>query len=176
MRVVVVGASSGLGRSIATGLGQRGAAVALLARRQDRLERAAKEAGDGAVPIVCDVCDPQSVDTAMAAAAEQLGGIDGLVYATGIGELAKLVDHDVDQWHRAFDTNVIGAWQVTAAALPHLEAIPGRRRLPLVGQRVAHAALARTGLLRGEQGCARQARGGVAGRAPADRLHPRRGR
>ena len=125
MRVVVVGASSGLGRSIATGLGQRGAAVALLARRQDRLERAAKEAGDAALPIVCDVCDPQSVEVAIEAAAEHLGGIDGLVYATGIGELAKLVDHDVDQWHRAFDTNVIGAWQVTRAALPHLEASQG---------------------------------------------------
>ena len=125
MRTVVVGASSGLGRSIAIGLGQRGADVALLARRQDRLERAANEAGNGAVPIVCDVCDPQSVDTAIATAAEQLGGIDGLVYATGIGELAKLVDHDVDQWHRAFDTNVIGAWQVTRAALPHLEASKG---------------------------------------------------
>ena len=125
MRVVVVGASSGLGRSIATGLGQRGAAVALLARRQDRLERAATEAGDAALPIVCDVCDPQSVEVAIEAAAEHLGGIDGLVYATGVGELAKLVDHDVDQWHRAFDTNVIGAWQVTRAALPHLEASQG---------------------------------------------------
>ena len=120
MRTVVVGASSGLGRSIAIGLGQRGADVALLARRQDRLERAAKEAGDAAVPIVCDVCDPPSVDAAIAEAAAHLGGIDGLVYATGIGELAKLMDHDVDQWHRAFDTNVIGAWQVTRAAIPHL--------------------------------------------------------
>jgi NAD(P)-dependent dehydrogenase (short-subunit alcohol dehydrogenase family) len=120
MRTVVVGASSGLGRSIAIGLGQRGADVALLARRQDRLERAAKEAGNGAVPIMCDVCDPSSVDVAIAAAADRLGGIDGLVYATGIGELAKLMDHDVDQWHRAFDTNVIGAWQVTRAAIPHL--------------------------------------------------------
>ena len=120
MRTVVVGASSGLGRSIAIGLGQRGVDVALLARRQDRLERAAKEAGDGAVPIVCDVCDPSSVDAAIAEAADRLGGIDGLVYATGIGELAKLMDHDVDQWHRAFDTNVIGAWQVTRAAIPHL--------------------------------------------------------
>jgi NAD(P)-dependent dehydrogenase (short-subunit alcohol dehydrogenase family) len=116
----VVGASSGLGRSIAIGLGRRGADVALLARRQDRLERAAKEAGNGAVPIVCDVCDPSSVDAAIAEAADRLGGIDGLVYATGIGELAKLMDHDVDQWHRAFDTNVIGAWQVTRAAIPHL--------------------------------------------------------
>jgi NAD(P)-dependent dehydrogenase (short-subunit alcohol dehydrogenase family) len=119
-RTVVVGASSGLGRSIAIGLGQRGHAVALLARRQDRLERAAKEAGDGCVPIVCDVTDEASVDSAISAAAEQLGGIDGLVYATGIGELSTLMDHDKDRWHRAFDTNVIGAWQVTRAAIPHL--------------------------------------------------------
>ena len=72
------------------------------------------------VPIVCDVCDEASVDAAIAAAAEHLGGIDGLVYATGIGELATLMDHDVERWHRAFDTNVIGAWQVTRAAIPHL--------------------------------------------------------
>ena len=120
LRTVVVGASSGLGRSIAIGLGQRGHAVALLARRQDRLERAAKEAGDACVPIVCDVTDEGSVDAAVAAAADQLGGIDGLVYATGIGELSTLMDHDKERWHRAFDTNVIGAWQVTKAAIPHL--------------------------------------------------------
>ena len=47
MRTVVVGASNCLGRSIATGLGQRGATVALLARRHDRLMDAAKEAGPG---------------------------------------------------------------------------------------------------------------------------------
>ena len=124
-RTVVVGASSGLGRSVAVGLGQRGHQVALLARRQDRLERAAKEAGDGATAIVCDVTDEASVEAAIAAAAEQLGGIDGLVYATGIGELCTLVEHDKDRWHRAFDTNVIGAWQVTKAAIPHLAASQG---------------------------------------------------
>ena len=120
LRTVVVGASSGLGRCIATGLGQRGATVALLARRLDRLERAAEEAGNGSVPIACDVTDAESVDSAIEAAAEHLGGIDGLVYATGMAELDKLVDHDREQWHRAFDTNVLGAWQVTKAAMPHL--------------------------------------------------------
>jgi NAD(P)-dependent dehydrogenase (short-subunit alcohol dehydrogenase family) len=120
LRVVVVGASSGIGRCLATGLGARGAHVALLARRQDRLERAAQESGPNAVPIVCDVTDEQSVDAAITAAADALGGIDGLVYATGIGELARLVDHDVAMWQRAFATNVIGAWSVTKAVLPHL--------------------------------------------------------
>ena len=65
MRTVVVGASSGLGRSIATGLGQRGATVALLARRHDRLVDAAKEAGPGALAIVCDVTDEAAVRGAL---------------------------------------------------------------------------------------------------------------
>jgi NAD(P)-dependent dehydrogenase (short-subunit alcohol dehydrogenase family) len=125
MRTVVVGASSGLGRSIATGLGQRGATVALLARRNDRLVDAAKEAGPGALAIVCDVTDESSCVAAIGAAAQGLGGIDALVYAPGIGPLARMVDVDAETWRRTFDTNVIGAALVTAAAIPHLTASGG---------------------------------------------------
>jgi NAD(P)-dependent dehydrogenase (short-subunit alcohol dehydrogenase family) len=120
MRAVVVGASSGLGRCIAIGLGQRGAEVALLARRRDELDDAAKEAGSGALAIACDVTDEASCRAAIAEAAAGLGGIDALVYAPGIGPLVRLADVDVETWRRAFDTNVIGAALVTAAALPHL--------------------------------------------------------
>jgi NAD(P)-dependent dehydrogenase (short-subunit alcohol dehydrogenase family) len=120
MRAVVVGASSGLGRCIATGLGQRGAEVALLARRRDQLDDAAKEAGAGALAIACDVTDEASVKAAIDEAATGLGGIDALVYAPGIGPLVRLADIDADTWRRAFDTNVMGAALVTAAALPHL--------------------------------------------------------
>lgn len=120
MRAVVVGASSGLGRSIATGLGQAGEQVALLARRHDRLVDAAEEAGPGSLAIRCDVTDEESCRHAIAEAAEGLGGIDGLLYATGIGPLARMVDVDAATWRRAFDTNVTGASLITAAALPHL--------------------------------------------------------
>jgi NAD(P)-dependent dehydrogenase (short-subunit alcohol dehydrogenase family) len=120
MRTVVVGASSGLGRSIAVGLGQRGATVALLARRLDRLVDAAKEAGPGALAIACDVTDEQSCKAAVAEAAAGLGGIDALVYATGVGPLGRLVDISGDTWRRTFDTNVVGAALITAAAIPHL--------------------------------------------------------
>jgi NAD(P)-dependent dehydrogenase (short-subunit alcohol dehydrogenase family) len=125
MRTVVVGASSGLGRSIATGLGQRGATVALMARRNDRLVDAAKEAGPGALAIACDVTDESSCAAANEAAAQGLGGIDALVYATGIGPLARMVDVGAETWRRTFDTNVIGAALVTAAAIPHLTASGG---------------------------------------------------
>ncbi len=120
MRAVVVGASSGLGRSIATGLGQRGATVALLARRQDRLIDAAREAGPGSLAITCDVTDTASCRSAIEEAASGLGGIDALLYASGIGHLGRLVDVDAETWRRTFDTNVIGAALVTAAAIPHL--------------------------------------------------------
>lgn len=120
MKTVVVGASSGLGRCIAVGLAQRGADVALLARRYDRLVEAAKEAGPGALAIECDVTDQASVRNAIDEAARGMGGIDSLVYATGTGPLGALVDLDPDTWRQAFETNVTGAALVTAAAVPHL--------------------------------------------------------
>jgi len=125
MKTVVVGASSGLGRCIAVGLGQRGAEVAVLARRHDRLVDAAKEVGPGTLAIQCDVIDPASCQAAIDEAATGLGGIDALVYTPGIGPLARIEDVDVDTWRQTFDTNVIGASLVTAAALPHLKASSG---------------------------------------------------
>lgn len=120
MRTVVVGASSGLGRCIGVGLTKRGAQTALLARRLERLEAAAEEAGPGALALACDVTDTKSCQSAIGEAAERLGGIDALVYTPAIGPLARLVDTDADTWRRVLDTNVVGAALVTTAALPHL--------------------------------------------------------
>jgi NAD(P)-dependent dehydrogenase (short-subunit alcohol dehydrogenase family) len=125
MKTVVVGASSGLGRCIAVGLGRRGAQVALLARRREMLEEAAREAGSGAVAVPCDVADEASCAKAVGAAAEALGGIDSLVYASGIGPLTRLAEVDAATWRRVFDTNVIGASLITSAAVPHLAASGG---------------------------------------------------
>jgi NAD(P)-dependent dehydrogenase (short-subunit alcohol dehydrogenase family) len=107
------------------GLAQRGARVALMARRRERLEKAAAEAGPGSLAIECDVTDQASVTAALDKAAADLGGIDALVYTPAIGPLARLVNVDVDTWRRTFDTNVIGAALVTTAAMPHLTASSG---------------------------------------------------
>jgi NAD(P)-dependent dehydrogenase (short-subunit alcohol dehydrogenase family) len=125
MRTVVVGASGGLGRSIAIGLAQRGADVALLARRRERLDAAASEAGPTALAIECDVTDETSCQSAIADAASGLGGIDALLYAPAIGPLARLVDTDAETWQRVFATNVIGAARITTAAIPYLAATSG---------------------------------------------------
>jgi NAD(P)-dependent dehydrogenase (short-subunit alcohol dehydrogenase family) len=123
---VVVGGSSGLGRCIGIGLARRGAQVAMLARRKERLDQAAAEAGNDTLAIVCDATDPASCSAAIEAAVEGLGGIDSLVYCPAISPLIRLVDTDVDTWRRVFDINVVGAALITAAALPHLEASNGR--------------------------------------------------
>jgi NAD(P)-dependent dehydrogenase (short-subunit alcohol dehydrogenase family) len=125
-RTVVVGASSGLGRCIGIGLAQRGDQVALLARRRERIEAAAKEAGPGAIAIECDVTDQASCRSAIDDAAGALGGIDNLVYTPAVGPLVRMVDTDAETWRRIFDTNVIGAALVTAAAVPHLTASAGK--------------------------------------------------
>jgi len=125
MRVVVVGASSGLGRCIGVGLARGGASVALLARRRERLVDAAKEAGPGSLSIECDATDAASCAAAVEEAVAGLGGIDGLVYAPGVGPLVRLADMEADLWRSVFDTNVIGASLMTAAALPHLRASAG---------------------------------------------------
>jgi len=125
LRIAVVGASSGLGRCIATGLAQRGAHVALLARRYDRLVDAAKEAGNGAVAVACDVTVAEACQKAMLEVVGALGGLDAMVYTTGMGVLAPLRDVTAEQWAQLFATNVTGASLITAAAAPHLAAAAG---------------------------------------------------
>lgn len=125
-RTVVVGASSGLGRCIGVGLARRGARVALLARRKERIATAAQEAGPDAMAVECDVTDQESVRSAIDAAAEAFGGIDNIVYTPAISPLVPLAQTDAEIWRRVFDTNVIGASLATAAALPHLTASSGK--------------------------------------------------
>ena len=125
-RTVVVGASSGLGRCIGVGLAQRGGQVALLARRRDRIESAAAEAGQGAVAVECDVTDEGSCRSAFDQAADALGGIDNIIYTPAISPLVRMVDTGADTWRRIFDTNVIGASLATAAAIPYLTASAGK--------------------------------------------------
>src|SRR5580693_7627504 len=116
-RTVVVGASSGLGRCIGIGLAQRGHQVALLARRRERLEAAAKEAGPDAVAVEGGTTGEASCRSAIDKAADVLCGIDNVVFTPAICPLVRLVDTDAATWRRVFDTNVIGASLVTTTAI-----------------------------------------------------------
>jgi len=93
-RVVVVGASSGIGEAVAVQAATAGARVVVAARRLDRLEAVVERCGGGAAAVACDVRDPASCDDLIARSVEHLGGLDAVIYSTAIDPLARLVDTD----------------------------------------------------------------------------------
>lgn len=118
-RVLVVGASSGVGKAIAQRFVKAGATVALSARRADNLAEAIGECGGG-VAVPGDVRAESGARQVVEAAVAELGGIDVLVYATGVSPLRRLRDADRAQWIQVLETNLVGLHEVVQAALPHL--------------------------------------------------------
>ncbi|GAA1080073.1 SDR family oxidoreductase [Tsukamurella strandjordii] len=112
-RAIVTGGASGIGRRTAEELMARGAAVAILDLQPDG-------APSGSQGFACDVADDDSVVAAVAAAAEALGGLDGLVNNAGIGAQGSVEAGTLDDWRRVLDVNVLGTVRVTRAALAHL--------------------------------------------------------
>lgn len=125
-RVLVMGASSGIGRAVAVAATRAGARVAMAARRLDRLREVASEAGGDAWPTQCDVRIPMACDLTVRATVHELGGLDTLVYATGISRLALLTETDQACWRELLETNLVGAALLTRAALPALAEVRGR--------------------------------------------------
>lgn len=115
LAAIVTGGGSGLGAATVRLLLERGAQVAALDLHPEG-------APAGALQLVCDVADSDSVDRAVAAAAERLGGIDVVVNNAGIGAGGDVAANGVDEWARVLDVNVTSIARVTRAALPHLRA------------------------------------------------------
>jgi short-subunit dehydrogenase len=122
---VVTGASSGIGEQLARDLAARGAHVALLARRLDRLETLADELsrrGVTALPIACDVSDRASVDAAVATVEQRMGHVDLLVNNAGYVTHALFKDHDVADIERMVRTNFLSMVYTIKAVLPGMRA------------------------------------------------------
>jgi NAD(P)-dependent dehydrogenase (short-subunit alcohol dehydrogenase family) len=120
-RVVVVGASSGIGRAFAVHAVREGARTVLVARRADRLDEATSEAGDG-YAVAGDVTDPDECERIIAEAAAVLGHFDLLLYCVGVAPLRRLATTTATDWRAVFDANVVGAHQIVRAAMPYLPA------------------------------------------------------
>ncbi len=119
-KVLVVGASSGIGRAIAAAAGRRGAQVATMARRAGRLAELAGDAGGSLAAFPGDVSDEQTCEKVVGGALEWLGGLDHLVYAAGTAPLGTIEQLQAADWHRVLATNIVGAAVVLRAALPAL--------------------------------------------------------
>jgi NADP-dependent 3-hydroxy acid dehydrogenase YdfG len=118
LRLLVVGASSGIGHAVAISAGERGAKVAVAARRMNLLTQLADKIGGSAFEL--DVEDTAAIGGVVDAAAETLGGLDAVVFTSTVIPFAHIEDTDVTTWLHAFSVNTVGANTVLRAALPHL--------------------------------------------------------
>ncbi len=119
---LVTGASSGIGEATAVALAERGATVALVARRRDKLEALAERLGGSgkALVIEADVSDQAQAQAAVETAVGELGRLDTLVNNAGVMLLGPIVGAPLEEWQRMVTLNVLGLLYCTHAALPHL--------------------------------------------------------
>ncbi|MEV0565069.1 SDR family NAD(P)-dependent oxidoreductase [Dactylosporangium sp. CA-152071] len=131
---LVTGASSGIGEAAALSLASRGAAVALAARRADRLATLAERIradGGTALVVEADVTEQSAAVAAVHQTVSELGRLDTLVNNAGVMLLGPVVDAPVEEWQRMVSVNVMGLMYCAHAALPHLlaAAADGPRRV-----------------------------------------------
>ncbi|MEV4267475.1 SDR family oxidoreductase [Kribbella sp. NPDC049584] len=125
---VVTGAASGIGAAIATQLADAGASLALVARRQDRLDDLAGKLGPRTIGVSLDVTSQTSVDAGVQQIHERLGRPDLVVNAAGVMLAAPIEDGRLDDWTRMIDTNVTGVLRLVQAFTPDLISAAGERR------------------------------------------------
>src|SRR5215210_177165 len=115
---LITGGGRGIGRSIALAFARQGARIAVAARTAEQVKEVAQEIGAGAIDLVCDVSDPESVTRMFADMRERLGEADILVNNAGIAESATIVTTTDELWHRHLAVNLSGTFYCTRAALP----------------------------------------------------------
>jgi 3-oxoacyl-[acyl-carrier protein] reductase len=125
---LVTGASSGLGRHFARVLAASGAAVALAARRVDRLEVLAREieaAGGRACAVALDVTDPAAIAPAFQAAETALGPVTILVNNAGVPSGSFLLKTTEEEWRSVLSVNLDGVFRVAQEAARRMKAHGG---------------------------------------------------
>jgi NADP-dependent 3-hydroxy acid dehydrogenase YdfG len=122
--VVITGASSGIGESIAKLLAQYGAKVVIGARRKNRIDASVQEisaAGGKAVGFAVDVTKRPEVEALIKGAVDSFGRVDVLVNNAGVMPIAPIPLLKVEEWEREIDVNIKGALYGVAAVLPQMQ-------------------------------------------------------
>jgi NADP-dependent 3-hydroxy acid dehydrogenase YdfG len=120
---LVTGASSGIGHATALALATRGASVALVARRKDRLEALAAQietAGGTSLVVAANISERMQAEAAVETVVDRFGRLDILVNNAGLMLLGPIVGADLEDWDRMIAINQKGLLYTTHAALPHL--------------------------------------------------------
>src|SRR3954453_20598383 len=121
---VVTGASSGIGAATARALAAEGYAVALAARREERINELCDELSSGgsrALAIPTDVSDPDSARALIETTKSELGSVDVLINNAGVMLLGPLLGAELEHWQRMVNVNLLGLIYCTHAALPIMQ-------------------------------------------------------
>jgi NAD(P)-dependent dehydrogenase (short-subunit alcohol dehydrogenase family) len=122
---IITGAGTGIGRACALAMASEGARVALIGRRKDRVEEVAREIGNDAIAIQCDVSKKGELADALDQTVGRFGALNVLLNNAGVlitGNAEQLTE---DQWDQTFNVNVRAVWLLSRAALPHMRKAGG---------------------------------------------------
>jgi NADP-dependent 3-hydroxy acid dehydrogenase YdfG len=125
---LVTGASSGIGEAAALALAAAGVAVAVTARRADRLHALAAKieaAGGKALALPADVTDERAAQGVVAETVARLGRLDVLVNSAGVIQAGGVEHADTAQWRRVLEINLLAALYTSQAAIPHMRSKGG---------------------------------------------------
>lgn len=144
-RVLVTGASSGIGAAVCRSIVGCGGAVAMVARRKERLAVLVTELGERAAAVPGDVTDLDGLDGVVAEAAGRLGGLDGLVAVAGRTMVGTIASGTPQRWRELLDLNLVAPLATVRSTLAHF-APTGRRDVVLVGSAGGITAMPGTGI------------------------------
>lgn len=144
LRVLVTGASQGIGRALVTEAAKRGCRVLAAARSQPLLDELANEvraAGGTIATVVADVTKPDDRAAMVKAATDSFGGLDVLINNAGIGATGHFMDSEPEVLRQIFETNFFGLTETTRVFLPllkqgttpaivNISSVVGKRALP----------------------------------------------
>jgi len=124
-RILVIGAATGIGRSVAQAALAEGARVVIADLAEAAGAAAARELGQDCAFERCDVSDEASVQSLMDATVAHLGGLDGLVSNAGLQKAGPIETISVSDWDSLMAVNARGVFLATRFAIPHLKASGG---------------------------------------------------
>jgi len=125
MKIIVTGASRGLGKGIARYLAAAGHTVGMLARSQELLSKLQSEFSVHGIhhpAVACDLRDPAATESAMKQLIDNMGGVDALINNAGLVIRKNCFDLSLDEWHDMVNTNINGLFYATRAVLEPMKA------------------------------------------------------
>lgn len=143
-RIIITGASSGIGAAAARQLAEKGHQLVVAARRTEALHELANKYPEQVKPISSDVRSVAEVQAMIDLCVTSFGGVDVLVNNAGMGVFDPLIDAKLEDWHLMIDVNVKGLLNCVHAALPHL--IKSKGHIVNLGSVASHNVFANSGV------------------------------